>query len=249
MQRSYIWSMSDPDKQITSLTLIKCHNWQQKLRGFFLMQRGHGLLRRVHGQQLYKLMGTGKGFGLGDGVDWSCYAILQTWDDEASAKMFFRSEVFSGKVGQVFGECCTMLLKCRRSHGAWKGSNPFVESSTLDRANSLIAVITRASLRVTKLRSFWSYAAIAQRPVESAEGLRYKLGIGEHPILHMATFTIWQTLDDLNDYAYKTKEHLKAIQLTKEESWYKEELFARFQPYEMIGTWSGLDVDIPSSAY
>ncbi len=238
--------MSSNTHQVTSLTLLKYRGTRQKWRGFTLMQRGHGLLRDLPGQHVYKLMGTGKGFGLRDGADLSSYAVLQVWDDEASAKSYFASDSFLRKLTKGTSQSCTIMMRCLRAHGEWKGVNPFAVHEDLDAENHLIAAITRASLRISTLRSFWSYAAVAQKPIHNATGLQFKLGIGEHPFLHMATFSIWNSLSDLNAYAYQTKEHLKAIKLTKEKSWYREELFARFQPYQMIGAWPGLDIDLPS---
>jgi hypothetical protein len=44
------------------------------------------------------------------------------------------------------------------------------------------------------------------------------------------------------DYAYNNKAHKKVIKLTRQLNWYKEEMFARFEPYKFEGRWNNQDV-------
>lgn len=67
----------------------------------------------------------------------------------------------------------------------------------------------------------------------------YTKGIGEVPIIQMATFSIWKSKESVSNFAYGSSEHRIAIQKTRELNWYKEELFARFKPYKSTGTWNG----------
>jgi len=41
------------------------------------------------------------------------------------------------------------------------------------------------------------------------------------------------------DYAYKTAHHQQVIKKTRADSWYSEELFARFEVLSVAGTWKG----------
>jgi hypothetical protein len=43
----------------------------------------------------------------------------------------------------------------------------------------------------------------------------------------------------LKAFAYQQKEHAKAVQLTRELAWYKEEMFARFKVTDSFGSWWG----------
>jgi heme-degrading monooxygenase HmoA len=56
----------------------------------------------------------------------------------------------------------------------------------------------------------------------------YSKGVGEVPFLNMATFSVWKSAEAMKNFAYQSKEHLKAIKMTRELGWYSEELFARF---------------------
>ena len=41
------------------------------------------------------------------------------------------------------------------------------------------------------------------------------------------------------DFAYSNEHHQRVIRRTREENWYHEELFARFQPLKSGGQWNG----------
>ena len=57
----------------------------------------------------------------------------------------------------------------------------------------------------------------------------------------MATFSIWDSLENAKTYAYSSKEHAKAVKMTRQYDWYKEELFSRFEVYKVEGEWAGLE--------
>jgi hypothetical protein len=137
-------------------------------------------------------------------------------------------------------------MKTKQSKGLWSGNNPFTPSTDLDEDNPLIAVITRASIKVSKLIKFWEYVPTSQQPiVRGCKGLIYTKGIGEIPLLEMATFSLWENIDSLKNFAYHSPEHQEAIRKTRKIDWYKEELFVRFQPYRSLGTWGGENVLAP----
>jgi hypothetical protein len=59
----------------------------------------------------------------------------------------------------------------------------------------------------------------------------------------MATFSLWDDANALKKFAYRGKNHRHAVQQTQALQWYKEELFTRFQPYHITGSWP--DFKIP----
>lgn len=133
-------------------------------------------------------------------------------------------------------------MRSRKSHGKWSGTEPFEVSSELDESNDKMAVITRATIKNKNLLKFWKYVPTSQRPIKNAEGLMYTKGIGEIPIKQMATFSLWNSMEDVRRFAYNSKEHKQAIKMTRELDWYSEELFARFQPYKLVGEWEGIEL-------
>lgn len=230
--------------QITTLYLFKYKSLKNKLWAFGMMQFAHGQLAGVKGLQFYKLMGSGKGLGFNPLPDWSTYALLQIWDSEEDAQDFIDNSELIKSYQSKTVEMGTVFMKNMQAHGEWSGKNPFEVSNSLDPSNEHIAVITRATIKNKFLLKFWKYVPTSQKPIENATGLIYTKGIGEMPIKQMATFSLWKDKESLNQFAYGSEEHKEAIKMTRTLGWYSEELFARFQPYKLIGNWSGIDLNL-----
>lgn len=200
-----------------------------------MMQFAHKYLQAIDGMSFYKLMGSGKGFGFNPLPDWSTYCLLQTWDKEADADAFFKESKLMNRYRDHTQKICTIFMRNIAAKGEWSGKNPFEVSSALEEDNLQLAVITRARIRLSKLRKFWSYVPTSQKYLSKAPGLIYTKGVGEVPIIQMATFSLWENKASLLDFAYRGKEHGKAIEMTRELDWYSEELFARFQVFKQSG--------------
>lgn len=206
-----------------------------------MMQYAHADLNNVPGQEYYRLMGSGKGAGFNPFPDFSVYSLIQTWKNEEAANNFFANAGLIKNYQDRSAETWTLYMRAMRVHGAWEGRNPFEVSSQLDPDNALVSVITRATIKLNKLVHFWSYVPNSQKPLIGNDALIYTKGIGEIPVIQMATFSLWKDIDSLKKFAYQTPGHQKAIQKTRALNWYKEELFSRFQPYKSFGSWTGID--------
>lgn len=217
--------------QITTLTFFRFDGFADKFFAFRMMQFAHRGIAAARGQSFYKLMGSGKGAGFNPRPDWSTYALLQVWDNESSAQVFFDTAPVFAKYRKRASQIRTIYMRSITAHGAWSGGNPFVASTEIDPAIEKLAVITRATIKFSRLRDFWKFVPRSQEPLENASGLIYTKGIGEVPIVQMATFSMWENAESMKSFAYKSPEHREAIAKTRELGWYKEELFARFQPY------------------
>ncbi|MEL7162544.1 MAG: DUF3291 domain-containing protein [Bacteroidota bacterium] len=235
--------------QVTTLTIFCYPTLATKAWAFGMMQFAHQDLATVSGQQFYKLMGSGRGLGFNPWPDWSTYALLQVWTDEAAATAFFTDSPLIQRYRAKTSGMTTIFLRALRAHGRWSGQEPFAPFSTPDPDNPLVAVITRATIRTRHLRKFWAYVPTSQRPIADAAGLIYTKGIGEIPVKQMATFSVWENAERLTDFAYRSKEHRKAIYMTRDLDWYREELFVRFQPYRTLGQMEGLALPLPNAAY
>lgn len=200
-----------------------------------MMQFAHAHLRKAAGLQFYKLMGSGKDDGFNPFPDWSTYSLLMTWDHESDAVDFIHNSALFDAYRKRTEKVWTIYMKNIIAKGKWSGKNPFSKNTELDKNISKLAVITRATIRLSKLRKFWNYVPTSSLPLAGNKGLIYTKGIGEVPVLQMATFSLWENEQALKDFAYNSIEHHRAIQKTKELNWYKEELFSRFQPYREEG--------------
>lgn len=222
--------------EVTTLTLVKYSSLRSKLWAFGMMQFAHRYLSDVPGLRFYKLMGSGRGLGFSLMPDWSVYAMLQVWEHESAAIDFLRSNSLMSQYNTMGSERVTLFLKTISSHGEWSRQHPFQHCAGLSDSTLPVAVITRASIKTSELVRFWQYVPTAEKPIAQAQGLIYTKGLGEMPIKQMATFSIWETPEAMEQYAYKSPEHRMAVQLTRERGWFQEELFARFQLYRTMGS-------------
>jgi len=227
--------------QVTTITLFKLSDFSAKVWAFFMMQFGHKALSNVPGQEFYKLMGSGKGRGFNPWPDWSTYALLQIWEKENHANQFFETSSFYRNYRNRAEQSSTIYLRNIASHGTWDQQKPFTAKPETGDETAPRMILTRATIRPSKLRKFWNYVPTSEKPIKSAEGLIYTKGVGEWPLTQMATLSIWQNEASMMAFAYQSEEHKKAIKLTKELDWYKEELFARFVPYKVQGDFKPLE--------
>jgi len=228
-------------KQITTITFFKYTLLRNKVWGFGMMQFANFDLRKVNGLTFYRLMGSGKGRGFNPLPDWSVYCLLQVWETEQAAEAFFSSSDLMNRYKDHTAELCTLYMKNISAGGTWVGKNPFEKAAELE-PNSPIAIITRATIKWNWLLRFWKYVPTSEEGLEGNEGLIYTKGVGEVPIIQMATFSLWKDFESVKQFAYKSKQHQEAIKKTRKYEWYSEELFSRFQPYKSTGTWEGRDL-------
>lgn len=202
-----------------------------------MMQDAHKELAKANGLQFYRLMGSGKGKGFNPLPDWSVYALLQVWDSEEDAVLFFESSDLIKNYQQHTEELWTLYMRNIASVGTWINQKPFTPGAEMD-PEKPIAVITRATIKWNWLIRFWRYVPTSRKGLDGNEGLIYTKGVGEVPVIQMMTFSLWENFDAVKRFAYNSKQHQEAIRKTRKNNWYKEELFARFQPYKSTGTWS-----------
>ena len=227
--------------QITTISFFKHTSLRNKFWGLKMMQFAHKGLANTSGLSFYRLLGSGKGRGFNPLPDWSVYCLLQVWESEEDAYAFFNSSDLMKQYEVHTDELFTLYMKNISVIGTWIGKTPFKKVVDLD-PDLPIAVITRATIKWNWLLRFWKYVPTSQQGLDGNEGLIYTKGVGEIPIVQMATFSLWKNFEAVKQFAYKSKQHQEAIKRTRKNNWYREELFARFQPYKSTGTWEGKDL-------
>lgn len=228
-------------EQITTISFFKFSSLGSKAWGFMMMQFANKDLVAVNGLLFYRLMGSGKGRGFNPLPDWSTYSLLQVWKSENDALTFFNSSDLIKQYTARTDELFTLYMKTIQANGTWVGKKPFEKSVELNPSQP-IAIITRATIKWNWLLRFWKYVPTSHEGLDGNEGLIYTKGVGEVPIIQMATFSLWKDYESVKQFAYKSKQHQEAIRLTRKNEWYSEELFARFEPYKSTGTWGGIDL-------
>ena len=213
---------------ITSVSFFKF----KKNRFWAFKQMGIApfLLKQVKGLQFYKFLGTGGGTGFSLMPDFSTYAFLGVWDNEAAFQNFCDNDLIFDAYRNKSHHLRTLILRPIHSHGKWSGKNPFQNdlAPKHDAKKSKVVVITRATLNWNRLISFWKAVPQASKAIENAEGVFYYKGIGEWPFVQQATISIWDSFEAVQKFAYKSNDHAEIVKRTRQKKWYKEDLFSRF---------------------
>lgn len=191
--------------------------------------------RRV---KFYKLMGCGKNGTFDIRPDFNQWAVMIFFEPNAlTNKPFDISEAthllggFIKAWWKLFSYSKQMfLLEPYAGHGTWDGKS-FVASANsrpID-PDGQIGVLTRATIRLSRLRAFWGAVPNAAEGLNNSKGFLFSVGIGEVPFIKQATFSVWESAADMKNYAYKRVEHQEVIRRTRKEDWYSEEMFLRFK--------------------
>ena len=199
-----------------------------KLWAFTQMGRNHRLMKNQKGLIFYKFMGSGGKSGFSLQPDFSTYALVSVWENEEKAESFLKNNELIFKYKEKSKTVRLLILKPFQSHGFWSGINPFKVNNVEPRDKSKVAIITRATLNFSKLISFWKSVPDSSKAISKAKGVYFFKGIGELPFIQQATISLWDSLEDVLNFAYKSKAHAEIVKKTRKEKWYKEELFSRF---------------------
>ena len=198
------------------------------------------LLARTPGLRFWKLMGTGRGASMTLGADLRRWALFAVWEDEAALDEFLGASAVTARRAELGAESYDVRLVPLRSRGAWGGGNPLPVTSE-DPGGGPVAILTRATIRPRRLVPFYRAIPPTSDELARSEGMLASVGVGEWPLARQGTFSMWESLSDVRAYSAGRPGHREVMRRTRAESWYSEELFARFRPYGAQGTWDGRD--------
>ncbi len=196
------------------------------------------MLRTVPGLRFWRLLGTGSGSDTGPGADLRRTALFAIWDDEGSLEAFHVR--MAARWAQAH-EAWHVRLRAAGGHGAWRGVPVLDELVPARDDGGPVAVITRADVRPGAWRAFGRAGSPVSADLQRADGLLAVVGIGEAPLGRLGTFSVWRDLAAARAYATGSASHRDVVRRTRQERWYGEELFARFEPYASAGSWDGRD--------
>ena len=198
-------------------------------------------LRRTPGLVFWKLLGTGRGATMTIGADLRRWALFAAWEDERALDAFLAGSAVAERWRELGAEAYHVRLEPLRARGAWSGRRLFADARAALADDEPVAVLTRATIRVTRLRAFYTSILPPASDLAGSPGLLASVGVGEWPVARQATFSLWRSLRDVQAYAYGRDAHREVVRRTRDQQWYAEELFGRFRPYASEGTWGGDD--------
>lgn len=166
------------------------------------------------------------------------WAVFAVWDDgEALARLGDFGGRWAGAV-----ERYDVTMAPLGAHGSWGGEDPFADSHPpIEGNDGPVAVVTRATVRLRRLRAFLRSVPGVEATMSDAPGLLAAVGIGEVPIGRQATFSLWSDAASVQSFAYSQPAHASVVERTRVDDWYGEEWFARLRPVVASGTWDGAD--------
>lgn len=193
-------------------------------------------------------MGSGKNLGfskLPDLQQWGILTVggsgLRVEGSEGELTRQLPGKFIAGWL-RLFGcELWTIILEPIEGHGSWDGKAVFGELPGYSNYEGPVAILTRATIRLNKLSSFWQHVGPVSAALANAPGLICSMGIGEIPWIKQATFSIWESKAAMKAFAYGMQTHRSVIKKTHDQHWYSEEMFVRFKIIDSKGTVRGVN--------
>ena len=230
-------------QETTLIALVKfrkdCLHWgvpQLALRKYFM--------DKIPGLIFSKVLGSGYegGFGVLPGLNYQ--GLCVHFKNEQNAIEFRDCSDLLKKYESKADEFFVSILQPYSSRGSWSGNKITVshELKKWEIEKKPVASLTRASIRMEKVVSFWSHTNGTQNALADIKGCILSMGLGEAPLLRQATFTIWENAESLENYSKKGA-HLDALKEAYKKDYFSESMFVRFRAKAMRGFWKGRNFD------
>lgn len=221
--------------QTAALSLFRFDRLPARLWVLGQMALARPALRRIPGLEFARLCGSGTGEGFTPRPNTAVWAILSVWSSAARAREGLASEAVFRRWHGRASEAFTLYLEPYSARGAWGGAAPFHPHGT---ARGAVAALTRATIRPAKALRFWGRVPDISARIGQDTNVAFKIGIGEMPLLHQVTFSVWPDAERMAAFA-RTGPHAEAIAAVRAGDWFSEELYARFRVTGTAGTWDG----------
>lgn len=223
--------------QTVSLSLFRFPSLAARLWVLGQMGAARFALPNIKGIGDWKLCGSGTGEGFTPVPNTQVWAILATWTDEETARRQTAEAAVFRRWRAHASEAWTVFLATTSARGKWAGGEPFrVEAEARP---GPLAALTRATVKPSVALKFWGQVPDISAVIGEDPNVIFKIGIGEVPLLHQVTFSIWPDTKTMAEFARLDGPHAKAIRAVREGGWFREELYARFNVLGDAGTWGG----------
>ena len=225
--------------QTVSLSLFSFDGIAARLWVIGQMAAARLAFARMPDVGFWKLCGSGTGEGFTPKPNWGVWAILAAWPDAETARRQVADAGVYQRWRAMADESWTVYLDPISVRGQWSGKAPFSAAPAPAEDDRALAVLTRASLRPSKMLRFWNRVPDISTVIGADPNVMFKIGIGELPLLHQVTFSIWPDAASMAKFARGDGPHGRAICAVREGDWFSEELYARFAVTGSDGHWGG----------
>ncbi len=223
--------------QTVSISFFRFASMTNRLWALAMMGAARLSMPHVADIGFWKLCGSGTGEGFTPLPNTAVYAILATWPDEATARRQTADAAIYQRYRRRAAEDWTVFLSPTSARGRWSGIAPFEVSEAP--CPGPLAALTRATIKPSVAMQFWKKVPDISQMIGSDRNVAFKIGIGEVPLLHQVTFSIWPNKESMADFAQKDGPHATAVRAVREGDWFREELYARFRVLGDAGSWQG----------
>jgi spheroidene monooxygenase len=222
---------------IVTISFFRFARWPARVWALGMMGAARLALPRVPGIGFWKLCGSGTGEGFTPVPNTAVYAILASWPDVETARKQTSEAAIFNRYRAKADEDWTVILETSSARGVWSGSTPFTPTGKA--ISGPLAALTRATVKPSVALKFWGRVPDISRMIGADGNVAFKIGIGEVPLLHQITFSIWPDTRTMAAFARESGPHAAAIRAVRDGHWFSEELYARFAILGDTGTWGG----------
>lgn len=178
-----------------------------------------------------KVLGTSKAHTTRTSVELRRWALFATWRDRDFYESFIETSQLLRRWHSA-GDVRTALLQPLSAKGSWGGSQLINADASQRPVGKQTAVLTRAWVKPRHWLTFSRSIEPVDTHLRTQQGCSFSMGMGEWPIGEQATFSIWDSPEALEAFAYKGGAHSEVVRRRYQEGWYGEEVFARFSVIE-----------------
>ncbi|MEQ8305636.1 MAG: hypothetical protein RIA09_03670 [Hoeflea sp.] len=224
---------------VVTFSLFSFSSLRQRLWAFAQMGLARPSLRATRDLGFFKLMGTGAGAGFSTKPNFGVYTLLAEWPSLDIAQERIRSARSLNGYRRTADRMATIYLEPVSTRGRWDGHEFGIGADAPAQRMPLVAM-TRASIRPSKLIRFWRRVPAISDAVDREPAKSFMIGTGEIPWLHQVTFSLWQSVDDMERFARDSATHGEAVRRAYQDDWFSEYCFTRFNLLSVDGQWEGL---------
>lgn len=227
--------------QTVSLSLFRFASVTDRLWAFVQMGLARSRFAATRDIGFWKLCGSGTGEGFTPVPNTAVYAVLASWPSPDTARLATAKSDAFRRYRYRARESWTVFLSPVSVRGHWTGKVPFTpDGSDADAlSQGPLAALTRATVRPRAAAKFWKRVPDISKVIGADPNVAFKIGIGEVPMLHQVTFSIWPDAASMANFARRDGPHARAIAAVRDEGWFREELYARFRVLDSAGSWEG----------